>query len=337
MKIHTLQHVNLAVIALLLALAATPASASPVLPSDQVPAIGDANALIETPTFELEDKRLSDMLVLSMQAKYPALARQPALTITLTRDQVDTESTTAKADSVTVEDLQYDAGRGRYNATLQVWAGAQPIGLLAVSGDVSTKASPKSLLPTKIPASAPAIVQANAQLGQEDKAGNKLLADIPVLTRNIRSGETITAEDVAMQSVNVRGYDQFVTNADQLVGQAARRALVANRPVRPLDIGQPVMITRGQLVTILYQTNAMALTATGKAMENGGINQPIAVINGQSNRTIQAVVSGPNLVTVHGMQPPVLSQSSQSTLPTLPTLSSPNHIRTSLALPSDNR
>jgi hypothetical protein len=84
---------------------------------------------------------------------------------------------------------------------------------------------------------------------------------------------------------SVRGYDQFVTSADQLVGQSARRSLVANRPIRPLDIGQPVLISRGQLVAVLYQTDNMALTATGKAMENAGMNQTITVVNGQSNRS----------------------------------------------------
>ena len=322
MKIHTLQHFSLAVIAaaitIVMGLAVTPAMASPVLPNDHVPAIGDANALTESPTFELEDKRLSDMLILSMQAKYPDLARQPGLSISLNRDQVDTETTNAKADSVTVEDLQVDAGRRSYRATMQVWAATQPIGLLAVSGDLSLT-NKKAAISNSV--SKPSLAEA--------KDATKVMTDIPVLTRNIRSGEIISAEDIAVQSINVRGYDQFVTGADQLVGQSARRALVANRPIRPLDIGQPVLITRGQLVTILYQTDNMALTATGKAMENAGINQAITVINGQSNRTIQAVVSGPNLVTVHGMQPPVLRQSQLST--------NTNPVRTSLALPSDGR
>lgn len=327
MKINTLQNFSLAVIALVMGLAATPAMASPVLPNNQVPAIGDANALTESPTFELEDKRLSDMLILSMQAKYPDLARQPGLSISLNRDQVDTETTDAKADSVTVEDLQVDAGRRSYRATMQVWAATQPIGLLAVSGEVSLK---NTNAPSKTAASktAPLSSGLNNPVMAEAKDATKVMADIPVLTRNIRSGEIISAEDIAVQSINVRGYDQFVTGADQLVGQSARRALVANRPIRPLDIGQPVLITRGQLVTILYQTDNMALTATGKAMENAGINQAITVMNGQSNRTIQAVVSGPNLVTVHGMQPPVLRQSQLSTT---------NPVRTSLALPSDGR
>jgi len=326
MKIHTLQHFSLAVIVaaitIVMGLAVTPAMASPVLPNDHVPAIGDANALTESPTFELEDKRLSDMLILSMQAKYPDLARQPGLSISLNRDQVDTETTNAKADSVTVEDLQVDAGRRSYRATMQVWAATQPIGLLAVSGDLSLSNKKAAISSVSKPSLADKTLA-------EAKDATKVMTDIPVLTRNIRSGEIISAEDIAVQSINVRGYDQFVTGADQLVGQSARRALVANRPIRPLDIGQPVLITRGQLVTILYQTDNMALTATGKAMENAGINQAITVINGQSNRTIQAVVSGPNLVTVHGMQPPVLRQSQLST--------NTNPVRTSLALPSDGR
>jgi hypothetical protein len=199
MKINTLQHVSLAVITLVLGITASPALASPVLPNNQVPAIGDANALTESPTFELEDKRLSDMLILSMQAKYPELARQPGLSITLNRDQVDTESTNAKADSVTVEDLQVDAGRRSYRATMQVWSASQPIGLLAVSGQLRQDASPSATrAASKTPLTSPSL---NNPVLAEAKDATKVMADIPVLTRNIRSGEIISADDLAMQSI----------------------------------------------------------------------------------------------------------------------------------------
>jgi flagella basal body P-ring formation protein FlgA len=269
----------------------TVASANSVFPNNQVPSLGMANALVESPKFQLDDEQISDMLILSIQAKYPALAKQPRLSVSLQRDNDDLDSpdALAKADGLTVEDVSYDANRQNYRATLQVWSGAKPIGLLAVSGEVKLQGGGNTAAPK-----AKSLLQESAYSVQD------ALVEIPVLTRNIRSGEVIAPQDIAMQPTNTRGYDQFMTNANQLVGQAAKRSLIANRPIRTSDVGQPVLLNRGQLVTILYQSENMALTATGKVQENAGLDQLVNVMNLQSNRTIQAVVSGPNLVTVGG-------------------------------------
>lgn len=52
-------------------------------------------------------------------------------------------------------------------------------------------------------------------------------------------------------------------------------------------------IRRGELVSIVYETPGMSLSMRARAIEDGAVGQGIRLINTSSNRTIDAVVTGP--------------------------------------------
>jgi len=89
-----------------------------------------------------------------------------------------------------------------------------------------------------------------------------------------------------------------VSNPQQLIGKAARRILRAGETVRSGDIAEPIVVHKGDLVTIALNTAGMQLTAQGKAAEDGAMGVSIRVANTQSNRVIDAVVAGPNQVVI---------------------------------------
>lgn len=91
-----------------------------------------------------------------------------------------------------------------------------------------------------------------------------------------------------------------ITNRQQLVGKAARRILRAGETVRAGDIAEPIVVHKGDLVTMALNTAGMQLTAQGKAVEDGAMGASIRVTNTQSNRVIDAVVVGPNQVVIGG-------------------------------------
>jgi flagella basal body P-ring formation protein FlgA len=84
----------------------------------------------------------------------------------------------------------------------------------------------------------------------------------------------------------------------QLVGKAARRILRAGEIVRAGDVEEPVVVHKGDLVTMVLQTEAMQLSAQGKALEDGAMGAAVRVANTQSNRVIDAVVTGQDQVTI---------------------------------------
>ena len=94
---------------------------------------------------------------------------------------------------------------------------------------------------------------------------------------------------------------EFIILAETgLVGMTARRALTADRPVRSYDVEPPVVVERGELVSLVYRVGPLTLSAQARALENGGEGQFIRFVNLQSNRTVEAWVEGPGRASVLG-------------------------------------
>jgi flagella basal body P-ring formation protein FlgA len=89
-----------------------------------------------------------------------------------------------------------------------------------------------------------------------------------------------------------------ITAAQELVGKATRRILRAGETVRAGDVEAPVVVHKGDLVTIELDTAAMQLTTQGKALDDGAMGAAIRVSNTQSDRVIDAAVAGPNQVVI---------------------------------------
>jgi flagellar basal body P-ring formation protein FlgA len=101
-----------------------------------------------------------------------------------------------------------------------------------------------------------------------------------------------------------------IVDAQQLIGKAARRILRAGETVRAGDIQAPVVVHKGDLVSIELATVTMQLSAQGKALDDGAMGAAIRVANTQSNRIIDATVTGPNQVVVaNGAAPARLASS----------------------------
>lgn len=125
------------------------------------------------------------------------------------------------------------------------------------------------------------------------------IIELPVLTRPMAPGETIAAGDIEMiQLRSDRAGEGYATLPDELVGRTPRRPLRAGEPIRPSDVRRPLLIHKGDLVTLVLETPALRITAQGKALENGAEGAAIRIGNTRSGRVIDAVVTGPGLAAV---------------------------------------
>ena len=84
---------------------------------------------------------------------------------------------------------------------------------------------------------------------------------------------------------------------------AIKRSLRVNQPLRAADLAKPDLVTRDQNVTITYEIPGIFLAARGKALESGAEGDLVNVVNPQSKRTIQGVVTGPAQITVNSIAP----------------------------------
>lgn len=125
------------------------------------------------------------------------------------------------------------------------------------------------------------------------------MIEVPVIARHIRRGDTISPGDVAMQRMartELRG--DTLLSPEEIVGQAARRAMRAGALVSAEALMEPILVQRNDAVTIVYRVPGLTLTVRGRAIGAGARGDLVTVINNQSNRTLEAEVTGAGYVTV---------------------------------------
>ena len=121
------------------------------------------------------------------------------------------------------------------------------------------------------------------------------LADIVVPTRTIRPGEVIAGTDLTLKPGT---RDDVAGRIDDVIGQEARVALYAGRPIRLDDLGPPALIDRNQLVTLVFLRGGLAISAEGRALARGAEGDRIRVMNLSSRATVTGRVNADGTVVV---------------------------------------
>lgn len=132
-------------------------------------------------------------------------------------------------------------------------------------------------------------------------------ARFPVLDRPLARGETVSDDMIDwIETADFRSRG-FLTDAEDLIGMKARRALAAGEPLRVIDVEAPLLVRKGALVTMTYADLGITLSEQGLAQSHGAKDEVIEVKNVKSDRVIKAVVRGAGLVAVAGSRPAPMS------------------------------
>jgi flagella basal body P-ring formation protein FlgA len=126
---------------------------------------------------------------------------------------------------------------------------------------------------------------------------------IVVPARDLARGETIGESDLAYMFVTPTTVTPATTTRmDSLVGMQTRRVLRAGESVRGDDVRRPILVLKGSTVTMTFEAPGVLVTATGRALSEGGLGETVTVQNPASYRQITATVTGPGTVkAVSGM------------------------------------
>jgi flagella basal body P-ring formation protein FlgA len=170
-----------------------------------------------------------------------------------------------------------DAGRVQLAARVAGfdWANDQSIRRIVVASATSRAAGPTA--------------RAGGQAGRAAQA----LA----YARNIAAGEVIQASDLVWSDEVVAGADS-PGNPDAAIGQAAKRPLRAGAAVQSHDLASPVAVHRDETISVAYEAGGISLVLQGKAMKDAAVGESVQVLNPQSKKVIDAVVSGPGKAVV---------------------------------------
>ncbi|HVI34158.1 flagellar basal body P-ring formation chaperone FlgA [Phenylobacterium sp.] len=124
-------------------------------------------------------------------------------------------------------------------------------------------------------------------------------ANVEVLTyaRSLAAGEVVQPQDLVWAKVAAAPADA-PSDAEQVIGLAARRPLRAGAAVSGRDVAAAQVVKVGELITVTYEDAGISLSLQGRALSAGVAGDLINVQNTLSKKTVQAVVSGPGQALV---------------------------------------
>ncbi len=122
---------------------------------------------------------------------------------------------------------------------------------------------------------------------------------VVVAARPLARGEILTEADLIDSELDVtRLNGAYLTDIATAIGQEVRRPLAAQAVVSQQALQPPLLIRRGEAVSIRASGTAMAVHMNGVAMTDGRLGQSIRVRNSSSKRVVDARVVGPGATEV---------------------------------------
>ncbi|MFA5040147.1 MAG: flagellar basal body P-ring formation chaperone FlgA [Bdellovibrionales bacterium] len=122
---------------------------------------------------------------------------------------------------------------------------------------------------------------------------------VPVLARRLEAGSIIGSSDLDWLEVpEERVSAEVVTEPDQILGRELRRDMSDGELLRSRDTAPLRLVQRGSLVTIKIETPFILITTQGKAQQDGVEGETIRVINMQSNRIVEGIVTAHGVVEI---------------------------------------
>jgi flagella basal body P-ring formation protein FlgA len=139
------------------------------------------------------------------------------------------------------------------------------------------------------------------------------MIDVVALLQPLRRGDILKEEDLdVIRLARNKVPAGALTEADDILGKEARTNIRANAPLARRDFQRPMLVERGEKVTVVYEMAGMKLTSRAQAMEDGAKGDVIDVRNLQSRRIVPATVSSRGQVRVHAANPVVASLNSET-------------------------
>lgn len=104
-------------------------------------------------------------------------------------------------------------------------------------------------------------------------------------------GQTVTANALAWQERDLSRLSfGYLTDRAAALGKVLRRAVGAGTVITPDMLAAPLLVQRGQTVTLVAGGSAVAVRMSGKALSDGALGEIVRVRNPRSERVVQGVV-----------------------------------------------
>ena len=144
-----------------------------------------------------------------------------------------------------------------------------------------------------------ALIFAGPALAAEPPVSGGVRVVVPA--HDIARGQVIGESDLTYSTVQGAALmNGTVTAFDTVKGMEARRMLRAGETLRADDVRRPIVVSKGQAVTMTVEAPGVQLTAMGRAMSEGGIGDTVTIQNPASFRMITGIVTAAGTVRATG-------------------------------------
>jgi flagella basal body P-ring formation protein FlgA len=128
-----------------------------------------------------------------------------------------------------------------------------------------------------------------------------VLPPVVVAARDLPRGTVVRAEDVELQSAaSADDRSGRFGSLDEVIGKETTRAIPKGKVLRQESVGLPVLVRRGDVVTVYARNPGICVRTLGRARDSGSLGELVAVESIEDRSTYYARVSSVREVEVFG-------------------------------------
>jgi flagella basal body P-ring formation protein FlgA len=119
----------------------------------------------------------------------------------------------------------------------------------------------------------------------------EVFGTVYLASRPLKPNDMITAADLETQRINLtEAADRFATRLDQAENHRVVHGIGMHQPIELKNLDKPLVLKRGDPVTIVFDLPGLQVTAKGQVNTDGSVGDTLAVTNTTSKKTIYCKV-----------------------------------------------
>ena len=124
----------------------------------------------------------------------------------------------------------------------------------------------------------------------------RVSAMVAIAAAPVAANEALTDAQVTIERRDISNIADPISNPADAVGQMSRRMLRPGDILRSGQLSSPVLVKRGDAVTMVARRDGIEVSMAGEALDAGGKGAVVRVRNAGSGQVVRMRVAGPGMV-----------------------------------------
>ena len=124
----------------------------------------------------------------------------------------------------------------------------------------------------------------------------RVSAMVAIAAAPVAANEALTDAQVTIERRDISNVADPISNPADAVGQMSRRMLRPGDILRSGQLSSPVLVKRGDAVTMVARRDGIEVSMAGEALDAGGKGAVVRVRNAGSGQVVRMRVAGPGTV-----------------------------------------